>query len=112
MTETEMTKIETLNHAWACSVAFSEFGSQETCFEKQVQKAVFKVFSTLKTRLARCNKESFDASELTMEHSRTAIRQVHPSDTQSYQELSAKFQRLIRSYAKGDGLGYQPCSRR
>ncbi|KAM7271714.1 hypothetical protein ACFE04_030928 [Oxalis oulophora] len=46
--------------------------------------------------------ESLDASEITMQHLRAAIRQVQPSGILPYQELSAKFQRLVHSGAKED----------
>ncbi|KAL6969747.1 hypothetical protein U1Q18_029457 [Sarracenia purpurea var. burkii] len=36
--------------------------------------------------------ESFDASSITMEHLKAAIKQVEPSEIESYQELSVKFQ--------------------
>ncbi|XP_049369548.1 calmodulin-interacting protein 111 isoform X1 [Solanum verrucosum] len=41
--------------------------------------------------------ESLDASEITMEHLKAAIRQVPPSEVHSYQELSNRFQRLVHS---------------
>ncbi|MBA0796551.1 hypothetical protein Gohar_007314, partial [Gossypium harknessii] len=41
--------------------------------------------------------ESLDAEELTMSHIKTAIRQARPSEIQLYQELSAKFERLVHS---------------
>ncbi|MBA0680433.1 hypothetical protein Goari_012128 [Gossypium aridum] len=41
--------------------------------------------------------ESLDAEELTMCHIKTAIRQARPSEIQLYQELSAKFERLVHS---------------
>ncbi|KAK4378102.1 hypothetical protein RND71_004398 [Anisodus tanguticus] len=41
--------------------------------------------------------ESLDASEITMEHLKAAIRQVHPSEVHSYRELSNRFQRLVHS---------------
>ncbi|KAM3288903.1 calmodulin-interacting protein [Capsicum chacoense] len=41
--------------------------------------------------------ESLDAAEITMEHLKTAIKQVPPSDVHSYQELSNRFQRLVHS---------------
>ncbi|XP_041024643.1 calmodulin-interacting protein 111 isoform X2 [Juglans microcarpa x Juglans regia] len=43
--------------------------------------------------------ECHDASEISMQHLRTAIRQVQPSEIHSYEELSAKFQRLVHSAA-------------
>ncbi|KAA8519568.1 hypothetical protein F0562_013808 [Nyssa sinensis] len=56
--------------------------------------------------------ESLDNSEITMEHLKTAIKQVQPSKVQSYQELSTKFQRLVCSSATKDELPCQPCSSR
>ncbi|XVF13657.1 hypothetical protein REPUB_Repub08aG0226800 [Reevesia pubescens] len=41
--------------------------------------------------------ESLDAEEVTMRHLKAAIRQARPSEIQSYQELSAKFERLVHS---------------
>ncbi|KAM3690750.1 hypothetical protein ACJW31_09G143600 [Castanea mollissima] len=41
--------------------------------------------------------ECLNASEITMEHLKAAIRQVQPSEIQSYEELSGKFQRLVHS---------------
>ncbi|KAL6285660.1 hypothetical protein ACE6H2_010050 [Prunus campanulata] len=41
--------------------------------------------------------ESLDASEVKMQHLKTAIEQVKPTETQLYQELSEKFQRLVKS---------------
>ncbi|XP_038718921.1 calmodulin-interacting protein 111-like isoform X2 [Tripterygium wilfordii] len=56
--------------------------------------------------------ESIDASEVTMQHLKAAIRQVEPSELHSYEELSVKFQRLVRSSARGDALkDDQFCSR-
>ncbi|CBI32813.3 unnamed protein product, partial [Vitis vinifera] len=49
--------------------------------------------------------DNLDASEITMEHLKTAIRQVQPSELQSYQELSTKFQRLVHSSDKRDESG-------
>ncbi|XP_035837705.1 calmodulin-interacting protein 111 isoform X3 [Helianthus annuus] len=39
--------------------------------------------------------ENIDASEVRMEHLRSAIEQVQPSDVDSYEELTQKFQRLV-----------------
>ncbi|KAM5579130.1 calmodulin-interacting protein 111-like [Rosa sericea] len=47
-----------------------------------------------------CRKESLDALEIKMQHLETAIRQVKPTKTQFYQELSGKFQRLVLSNIK------------
>ncbi|KAL6144654.1 hypothetical protein ACLB2K_055345 [Fragaria x ananassa] len=44
-----------------------------------------------------CRKESLDALEIKIQHLETAIRQVKPTKTQFYQELSGKFQRLVIS---------------
>ncbi|VFQ68860.1 unnamed protein product [Cuscuta campestris] len=41
--------------------------------------------------------ENLGASELTMEHLKTGIRSVQPSEVLSYTELSTKFQRLVLS---------------
>jgi hypothetical protein len=51
--------------------------------------------------------ECLDASEITMKHLKTAIEQVKPSGIQSYEELSAKFQRLVHSSATERELGFQ-----
>ncbi|XP_058222705.1 calmodulin-interacting protein 111 isoform X1 [Rhododendron vialii] len=56
--------------------------------------------------------ESLDAASIRMEHLKMAIKQVQPSEIQSYEELSVKFQRLVHSSAKTDGLEHQPSSRR
>ncbi|XP_015573599.2 calmodulin-interacting protein 111 isoform X1 [Ricinus communis] len=48
--------------------------------------------------------ECIDASEVTMKHTRTAIRQAKPLNTESYNELSAKFQRLVHSNHRQDCL--------
>ncbi|KAL5732649.1 hypothetical protein ACOSP7_032004 [Xanthoceras sorbifolium] len=56
--------------------------------------------------------ENLDSSEITMQHLRTASRQVQPSDIQSYKELSTKFQRFVQSSATEDRSGYQKCSSR
>ncbi|GAV86942.1 LOW QUALITY PROTEIN: AAA domain-containing protein, partial [Cephalotus follicularis] len=44
--------------------------------------------------------ESLDAAKITMQHFKIAIRQVQPLKIQSYQELSARFQRLVHSEDK------------
>ncbi|KAL7097681.1 hypothetical protein ACP275_10G159200 [Erythranthe tilingii] len=49
--------------------------------------------------------ENIDASEITTEHLRVGIKQVHPSDVGTYDELTEKFQRLVHSTAKEDHLG-------
>lgn len=56
--------------------------------------------------------ESLDASNIRMEHLRMALKQVQPSEIQSYEELSVKFQRLVHTSAKTEGLADEPCSRR
>ncbi|GAV66889.1 AAA domain-containing protein [Cephalotus follicularis] len=53
--------------------------------------------------------ESLDAAKITMRHFKIAIRQVQPLKIQSYQELSARFQRLVHSEDKSDD---QQCSSR
>lgn len=55
--------------------------------------------------------ENIDASEVSMQHLKTAIQQVQPTEINSYQDLSAKFQRLVHSSDK-DELGNQECSSR
>ncbi|KAJ6700167.1 hypothetical protein OIU79_013245 [Salix purpurea] len=52
--------------------------------------------------------ENIDASEVSMQHLKMAIQQVQPMEINSYQDLSAKFQRLVRSSDK-DELGNQEC---
>ncbi|CAK9184708.1 unnamed protein product [Ilex paraguariensis] len=56
--------------------------------------------------------ESLDATEITMEHLKTAIKQAKPSEIHSYQELSSKFQRLVHSTAARDELGCKPSQSR
>lgn len=66
--------------------------------------------------------ERLDASEITMEHLKSAMKQVQPSAVESYQELSAKFQRLVLSATSNDECSSllkaegtivsQPCSSR
>ncbi|KAF2291023.1 hypothetical protein GH714_018653 [Hevea brasiliensis] len=51
--------------------------------------------------------ECVDASEVTMQHLKTAITQVQPSQVQSYEDLSAKFQRLVHSNHGHDELQMQ-----
>ncbi|GKB38681.1 calmodulin-interacting protein 111 isoform X1, partial [Tanacetum coccineum] len=48
--------------------------------------------------------ENLDASEVRMEHLRTACEQVQPSDAESYEELTAKFQRLVSAATTKDDL--------
>ncbi|KAJ6408403.1 hypothetical protein OIU84_011671 [Salix udensis] len=52
--------------------------------------------------------ENIDASEVSMQHLKMAVQQVQPMEINSYQDLSAKFQRLVRSSDK-DELGNQEC---
>ncbi|KAL8213719.1 hypothetical protein R6Q57_003168 [Mikania cordata] len=56
--------------------------------------------------------EKHDASEVRMEHLRSAIGQVQPSDSDSYEELTAKFQRLVSQATPKDELVFKPSSRR
>ncbi|KAF3441359.1 hypothetical protein FNV43_RR15273 [Rhamnella rubrinervis] len=44
--------------------------------------------------------ESFDASEIRMQHLQAAIRQVQPSEIQSYKALAEKFRRIVASIGK------------
>lgn len=39
---------------------------------------------------------------------KAGIRQVQPSNVQTYENLSTKFQRLVHSTAKEDGLESEP----
>ncbi|KAK6944478.1 AAA ATPase, AAA+ lid domain [Dillenia turbinata] len=54
--------------------------------------------------------ESLDAVQVTMEHLRTAIGKLRPSQVQSFEELSEKFQRLVHSSARSKELEDQTCS--
>ncbi|OMO77343.1 hypothetical protein CCACVL1_15065 [Corchorus capsularis] len=54
--------------------------------------------------------ESLDVEEVTMCHLKAAIRQARPSDIQLYQDLSAKFERLVHSSIVEKNLGSQECS--
>ncbi|KAK6942139.1 ATPase, AAA-type, core [Dillenia turbinata] len=54
--------------------------------------------------------ESLDAVQVTMEHLRTAIGKVSPSQVHSFEELSEKFQRLVHSSARSKELEDQTCS--
>ncbi|XP_039026972.1 calmodulin-interacting protein 111-like isoform X2 [Hibiscus syriacus] len=56
--------------------------------------------------------ESLDAEEVTMRHLKAAIRQARPSEFQLYQELSAKFERLVYSSSVEKKLGSQQSSTR
>lgn len=47
-----------------------------------------------------------------MEHLRSAVEQVQPSDVDSYEELIAKFQRLVSQATPKDDLVSKPPSRR
>ncbi|XP_010271923.1 PREDICTED: calmodulin-interacting protein 111 isoform X2 [Nelumbo nucifera] len=51
--------------------------------------------------------ENLDASEISMEHFKTGIARVQPSEVQSYQEFSLKFQRLVHSKLLADDIGHQ-----
>lgn len=71
---------------------------------KILLKGLFSVFEYLHQSMilfchqeSLCRKESLDALEIKMQHLETAIRQVKPTKTQFYQELSGKFQRLVIS---------------
>lgn len=56
--------------------------------------------------------ESLDSSAITMKHLKTAIKQVQPTEIQSYQQLSAKFQRAVGTCdVKREG-GNMQCSSR
>ncbi|KAF8395748.1 hypothetical protein HHK36_019699 [Tetracentron sinense] len=55
-------------------------------------------------------KESRDASEISMEHFKNGIGRVQPSEIQSYQDLSAKFQRLVHTDSTRDHVGRKPYS--
>lgn len=57
--------------------------------------------------LSLINQENIDASEITMEHLKASIGNVEPSDIHTFQELSAKFQRLVSSDATEDVLVHQ-----
>ncbi|CAN1271681.1 Calmodulin-interacting protein 111 [Linum perenne] len=46
--------------------------------------------------------ENIDASEVTPSHLKNAIERVEPSNSQSYEQLSARFQRLVQSSNGGD----------
>ncbi|KAL6582570.1 hypothetical protein OROMI_006584 [Orobanche minor] len=46
--------------------------------------------------------ENHDALEITMEHLRCAIEQVQPSDLESYEELTGKYQRLVSAVTPED----------
>ncbi|KAL4587339.1 hypothetical protein LXL04_000208 [Taraxacum kok-saghyz] len=48
--------------------------------------------------------EKYDALEVRMEHLRYAIEQVPPSDVESYEELTERFQRLVSTASKKDDL--------
>ncbi|KAK9069289.1 hypothetical protein SSX86_013405 [Deinandra increscens subsp. villosa] len=56
--------------------------------------------------------EKHDAAEVRMEHLRSAIEQVQPSDMDSYGELTSKFQRLVSQAIPEDDLVSKPPSRR
>ncbi|KAL1543427.1 calmodulin-interacting protein 111 isoform X2 [Salvia divinorum] len=48
----------------------------------------------------RAMEENLDASEIKMEHLKTGVLQVQPSNIDMYENLSTKFQRLVHSTAK------------
>ncbi|XP_076895055.1 calmodulin-interacting protein 111 isoform X2 [Bidens hawaiensis] len=56
--------------------------------------------------------EKIDASEVRMEHLRSAIGQVQPSDVDIYEELTAKFQRLVSQVTPKDDLVSKPPPKR
>lgn len=47
-----------------------------------------------------------------MEHLRCAIEQVQPSDVESYEELTAKFQRLVSAATPKDDVISEMSSKR
>ncbi|XP_021863997.2 calmodulin-interacting protein 111 isoform X1 [Spinacia oleracea] len=51
--------------------------------------------------------ENLNCSEIKMEHLKTAILRVHPSEIQPYQELSDKFQRLVHSKSPSEACEHQ-----
>ncbi|KAI4300919.1 hypothetical protein L6164_034245 [Bauhinia variegata] len=56
--------------------------------------------------------ENLNASVITMKHLKTAIKQVQPSEIQSYQQLSTKFQRAVHSSDTKDECISAQCSSR
>ncbi|KAG4393591.1 hypothetical protein AAZX31_03G108000 [Glycine max] len=56
--------------------------------------------------------ESLDASVITMEHLKMAIKQIQPSEVHSYQKLSTKFQRAVRCCDIKDEFNDMPCDSR
>ncbi|XP_056691050.1 calmodulin-interacting protein 111 isoform X2 [Spinacia oleracea] len=52
-------------------------------------------------------KENLNCSGVKMEHLKTAILRVHPSEIQPYQELSDKFQRLVNSKSPSEACVHQ-----
>jgi len=59
-----------------------------------------------------CYQESLDASVITMEHLKMAIKQIQPSEVHSYQKLSTKFQRAVRCCDIKDEFNDMPCDSR
>lgn len=53
--------------------------------------------------------ENLEAPEVRMDHLTAAIEQIQPTEIDSYEELSGKFQRLVPSSAELDGPSDQPC---
>lgn len=58
------------------------------------------------------SQEKHDALEVRMEHLRFAIEQVQPSDVESYEELTAKFQRLVSAATPKDDVISEMSSKR
>ncbi|KAL6522963.1 hypothetical protein OROHE_016469 [Orobanche hederae] len=56
--------------------------------------------------------ENHDALEITMEHLRCAIEQVQPSDLESYEELTGKYQRLVSAVTPEDDTSLDHCSKK
>ncbi|KAK4281981.1 hypothetical protein QN277_013417 [Acacia crassicarpa] len=56
--------------------------------------------------------ESLKASAITMKHLKTAIKQVQPTEIQSYQQLSAKFQRAVSTSVIKHEASSMQCSNR
>ncbi|XP_047983509.1 calmodulin-interacting protein 111 isoform X1 [Salvia hispanica] len=58
----------------------------------------------------RAMEENLDASEIKMEHLKTGVQQVQPSNVDMYENLSSKFQRLVHSSAKEESLESETCT--
>ncbi|TKY62736.1 nucleoside-triphosphatase protein [Spatholobus suberectus] len=56
--------------------------------------------------------ESLDASVITMKHLKMSIKQIQPSEVQSYQKLSTKFQRAVHCCDIKDEFNHMQCDRR